>query len=52
MRTLAEISEMTGIYYNTLFNRIKYYGWRFEDAIKYKDGRCKDYRKYKREKQA
>lgn len=52
MRTLAEISEMTGINYNTLFNRIKYYGWRFEDAIKYKDGRCKDYRKYKKEKQA
>ena len=48
-RTLAEISEMTGIYYNTLYNRIHYYGWDLENAVKYKDGRCKDYREYKKQ---
>ena len=51
-RTIAEISQMTGISYGALYHRLHYYGWSLDDAVTYKDGRLKDYRKYKKEKQA
>lgn len=48
-RSLAEISEMTGIYYHTIYNRIHYHGWDLDSALKYRDGRKRDYRDHKKQ---